>query len=489
MNGAPFIGDSWVHIKIAEETIKSGTYQLSEYNERWPLVNFVITFLTLVTKLPVLHISQAIPFLAGLTSIPFYCVCRRLKLPKLESALSIFLLNFNPLYSYITFSGAVMKETATYYLAVTIILLISLLNGKFKAGSGWLIASLVIGLGVILGHHYAGLIILVALWAYLGYYIIYQLKGETSTPSGLIHLNILYTVVFLAYNLYNYLTLSRFIQLLNINDVTLISALILISWYSLLNERGLFSRRAPWLSYVCFAIAVLGLRDGIYLLAQPVPPMSLGEILNYLLAGSIMLIGLSVCLKPLAIRAYATPAIAMLLFAFLWGFTSFGFTLLIKSLHYFSPLLAIGGGFTLASLSAFKGDLKKKILRPSITLLLILFFIYASLVGIRLTLNGLGAYTLGEVKSAHIIKNVELKIYGDTRVSYLLPYLSDMEASGLKRVSELNRGSILMLFRKNWELGFLAGYDWIPRDKIIDIDIVKQLSLVYNTENAQLWLT
>ena len=94
--------------------------------------------------------------------------------------------------------------------------------------------------------------------------------------------------------------------------------------------------------------------------------------------------------------------------------------------------------------------MKKKILRPSITLLLILFFIYASLVGIRLTLNGLGAYTLGEVKSAYIIKSVELKIYGDTRVSYLLPYLSDMEASGLKRVSELNRGSILMLFRKNW---------------------------------------
>lgn len=489
LNGAPFIGDSWVHIKIAKDTVKSGIYQLEEYNERWPLVNFIIAYLTIITAIPEFYASQVVPLIAGLAVVPFYCLCRRLGLSRVGSAFSIFFLNFNPLYSYVTFTGAVMKETATYYLTIAFILVALTVTRLFRGKSSSLAASILMGLGVVFGHHYAGLILLIFLWAYVGYTVMYRLKGELNTFSGIIVLSIMYTVAFSIWNLSNYLALAKRFPL-DPNDFILISALIIIVWYSVIKDRGILSSRFPWLVCVGFIVAISGLRGGVYLLVQSIPPVSLGEAVNYLVAGAISIIGLGISLRLIALKAYATSVVAMLLFAFLWGFTFFGFVLLIKSLHYFCILIALGGGFTLSAvINAFNMRKKTKVLQSLIVLSLIGFLIYASWTGARPALNGLGAYEKGEVESARALTFIgNLNVYGDSRLSFLLPYVSGLEISGLKPIGELNHGSLFLLAGKNLEKGFLIDYDWIAKEAILDIDLADNLSLTYNTGFLQVWL-
>lgn len=490
LNGAPFIGDSWDHIKIAEDTVKSGTYKMEEYNERWPLVNLIPASLTILTGIPEYYTSQAVPLLAGLAVVPFYCLCRRLGLSKLKSAFAVFFLNFNPLYSYLTFTGVVMKETATYYLTVAFVLIVLINSTRGpKPRLSWTIASAIMGLGVVLGHHYASLVMLIFLWAHLGYTLTYKLKGQLLSSSMSTCLCMVYTVAFFSWNR-DYLALKNSFAPFNIDDLMLLSAIIVIVWCSFLNNRGVLSGRFPWLVCLGFVIAVLGLRGGVHLLVQPIPPMSSSEATNYFVAGAVAIVGLGLGLKSVVLKAYATSAVAMLLFAFLWGFSLFGFALLIKSLHYFGFLVAVGGGFALSVLDGLKMGTKKGVLQKAVAFCLVGFLIQASWTGLQLSLNGLSAYTKGEVESARgLAAVVNLNVYGDTRLAYLLPYLSDLNVSGFGPIGKLGDGFLFVLFRKNWEMGFLIDYDWVTKEEIIDVDLADNLSLIYNTGLLQAWLT
>lgn len=164
LNGAPFIGDTWIHLDLAEDITATGRYSLSSYNERWPLVNHLLVFIMLIGGLNSLQASQVVPLLVGLASLSIYAVCRRLGLPRGASALSVLFLTFNPLYSYVTFAGAVMKETATYYLTM-LMLLVATLALQQRTSKTRIALCTLLGLGIVLGHHFAGLIIFLFLWA------------------------------------------------------------------------------------------------------------------------------------------------------------------------------------------------------------------------------------------------------------------------------------------------------------------------------------
>jgi hypothetical protein len=461
LNGAPYIGDAWIHLKIAEETLASSHYQLIDYNEKWPLINFLLIFIMAVTSLKPILASQIIPFLAGLTILPLYAFCRRLKLSEDSSIAAILFLTFNPLYSYVTFASAVMKETAAYYLISSMLLAIALNNLK-KA------LVLLIGLGIVLGHHFGALTILIFFFILAFYAILYRLKGKELSLKNVLAMALGFTIVFSIWNINNYLALRQVFSFIKAEDLALLPALIILSAYSLYSDKGLFSARKPWLIALAFLIAVLGLRGGVYALLQPTPPITIWEVRNYALAGALSLIGLAYALKNVYLKAYASASISLTLFAFLYGLTPIGFTLLIKSLHYFGLLLALGAGFFIQKL------LKQKLLGKISALSLILFIIYASSFGTALALNGLGAYRAGEVQEAFALKRfIEgLKAYGDTRASYLLPYASNISIQGLKPLK--SEKSFFILFKPNWEQGFLIGYDWIPKNSIItDEELIK----------------
>jgi len=477
VRGAPFIGDSWVHMGLARGVLASGRYGLASYNERWPLVNFLLVFLSSLTGFSELQASWTVPLLVGLSALPLYALCRRLGLPRASALVPALFVSLNPLYAYVTFSGAVMKETSAFYLAVLLLHLASM--GKYPS-VGWMISMAVVGFGLVLGHHYASLVAFLSLWAYAAYGLFGWLRGENPPPKAILYAASAFTVPFSLWNWLNYLTLGAFFPIFEASDILLLLAVFTLSWFTLLADRGIISRRAPWLASSAFIISVLGLRGGLYIMAQPVEPITVWEARNYAVAAVFSLAGLSAGLDRGPLRAWAASTVSMVLFAPLWGQTMPGFTLLIKALHYYGILLAVGAGFTASWILRRRGGWL-------IVAATLIFMAYASSTGTILALNGLGAYGREEVELLRGISfSPGIKLYGDTRAAYLLPYTSNITASGLKPLRMLDEGSIMLLFRPNWEQGFLMGYDWVAREAIAPEDQLMGRGRVYDSAHLRI---
>ncbi|MEM3056302.1 MAG: hypothetical protein QW639_03625, partial [Candidatus Bathyarchaeia archaeon] len=419
--GAPFIGDSWVHLGIARDVLASGRYNLSSYNERWPLVNFLIILLARLTGLPELYAGQAVPLLVGLAAFPLYSLCRKLGLSRFPSMVPALFLSLNPLYSYVTFSGAVMKETASFYLVTLLILLASMSRDDLQTSC--IISLILASMGLVLGHHYAALVTFITLWAFSVYALIRWLRSEASNPKGIISAAMIFTPFFLTWNILNYLVLGAYFPVFEAWDGLLLTAVFIITLISLLNNRGIFSSRFPWLAFTAFLVAILGLRWRLYILAQPVEPVTWGEARNYIIAAVFSLAGLSRSLEGEVLKALAASSVTMVLFAFLLGHTAPGFTLLIKSLHYYGLLLALGAGLTAEWLLRWR---RLKGFGGLLVIGTLLFMAYASSFGTILALNGLGAYSRGELESALRFPTPSsgVRVYGDTHTSYLFQYAS-----------------------------------------------------------------
>ena len=482
LGGAPFIGDAWVHLELAEDVTATGCYSTSSYNERWPLVNLLVAFMMLVGGLSSLQASQVVPLLAGLASLPLYAVCRRLGLPWGASVLSVLFLTFNPLYPYVTFAGAVMKETATYYLIMLMLLVVTLVLKR--SSKGWVIPFTLLGLGIVLGHYFAGLVISLFLLALTIYAFFDRLRGGRPNLFKAFAMATGFLAMFVFWNLLNYLAVGPFFPIFNVTDFTLLIACFILLWVSLYRDSGVFSSRMPWLAFAAFPIIILGLRGGGYILAQPVEPITIWEYRNYLVAAAFSLTGLVLGLRERCLKAYATAAVSLLLFAFLWGHTCLGFALLIKSLHYFGPLLAVGAAFTAVALVR-KGGLGKLL-----AVAVVVFLIYASSTGTSLALRGLGVYSRGELEAAQSLPSLSSQVtaYGDTHASYLFPYASGFTIVTLKPLEQLDGNALVILLKPNWEKGFLYDYDWVTKETIAPDEQLSVRSRVYDSAYLQAWL-
>jgi hypothetical protein len=194
--------------------------------------------------------------------------------------------------------------------------------------------------------------------------------------------------------------------------------------------------------------------------------------------------GLAKGLTKRYLKAYTTAAVTMVLFAFLWGHSLLGFTLLIKSLHYFGPLLALGAGFTTAALLA-KGTYGKLVIVTALVSIIL-----ASLTGTYMALNGLGAYSRGELEAARDLPSIstQVTVYGDTHASYLFSYICGLTISQVKPLKNLGSNALIILFKPNWEQGFLYGYDWIVKDAIAPDEQLLKRGRVYDSAYLQAWV-
>lgn len=490
LNGAPFIGDTWVHLELAEDITATGSYSLYSYNERWPLVNFLVAFMMLVGGLSPLQASQVVPLLAGLASIPLYAVCRRLELPRDASAISVLFLTFNPIYPYVAFGGAVMKETATYYFTL-LMLFAATLALKRQTSKAWIVLCTLVGLGIVLGHHFAGLVIFLFLWALTGNMLSDKLKRSDSRLFNAFIMAAGFSAMFIFWNLLNYLSIGAFYPVFNITDLSLLIACFILLWTSLFKDNGIFSSKTPWLILAVFPIVALGQTGGIYILFQP-SPFDILEAAGLPVLAAFGLVGLTLfCIAGLAkglrkrsLKSYASAAVTMVLFAFLWGHTWSGFVLLTKSLHYIGPLLALGAGFTAAAWLQ-KGNYGR--LR---VVAVIMVIIIVSSVETHFVLNWLGAYSKGELEAACDFPAIsqQVKVYGDTHAGYLFPYACGVTISEIKPLKDLEANVLIILFKSNWEQGFLYEYDWIVTDAVAPDEQLLKRGRVFDSAYLQAWL-
>jgi hypothetical protein len=462
LNGAPFIGDSWIHMGIAKGIAEGGRYQLQDYSTRWFSLNMLIAIIHVVLNVPLTIAGQIAPLTAGLAVIPLYCMLRRLNLPWAAALSASLFLSFNPLYAYITFSGAVMRETGAFYLFVSILLISSLKPLRPYTPLAWLI-----GAGLIFAHHYAALSALLFLLALWGFRTVDVLRR--GGKNDVIRILAVYLPVFIAWNLMNYLTLGKFFPTIGLQDGLLLLSAFALVWASLVAERG--PLKWPILPVLALSLAVLGLRDGLFILARSEPPIGMYEMRDYLFIAIVSMAGLYYGMKEGLVKALASASVGLLLFSVMWGLTTPGFTLLIKSLHYFGLLLAIGAAFAFALL------LKRRSVGRTLTVLALIFLIHTSYFGTALALNGLGAYHAGEViASTHLLSlPMEVKLVGDMKASYLF------RNNFGKAVQGLGSDGALILLEGNQQEGFLIGYDWIPpkpileglKDRVIDFRYLK----------------
>jgi hypothetical protein len=453
-------------------------------------VNFLVTFMMLIGGLSSLQASQVIPLLAGLASLPLYAVCRRLDLTKGASALSALFLTFNPIYSYVTFTGAVMKETATYYLTM-LVLFAATLALKHRGSKASIALCTLVCVGIVLGHHFAGLVVFLFLWAVTSYVLMDRLWGGGLQFVSIFVLTLGFSVIFILWNLMNYLAIGSFHPVFNVTDLSLLIACFVLVWVSIYKDRGVFSGRIPWFVLAAIPIAVLGQTGRIYSLVKP-DFLNLLETRGLLALAVLGLVGLTIFsvaglakgLTKRYLKAYTTAAVTMVLFAFLWGHSLLGFTLLIKSLHYFGPLLALGAGFTTAALLA-KGTYGKLVIVTALVSIIL-----ASLTGTYMALNGLGAYSRGELEAARDLPSIstQVTVYGDTHASYLFSYICGLTISQVKPLKNLGSNALIILFKPNWEQGFLYGYDWIVKDAIAPDEQLLKRGRVYDSAYLQAWV-
>ena len=198
------------------------------------------------------------------------------------------------------------------------------------------------------------------------------------------------------------------------------------------------------------------------------PPMTIYELKNYLLVGIVSMAGLYYGLREGVVRALASASVGLLLFSAMWGSTLPGFTLMVKSLHYFGLLLAMGSAFFFAIL------LKYRVAGKALTVFVLALIIHASYFGTAMALNGLGAYHAGELAaSSHLLSlPIDVRLVGDTKASYLF---KNYFGVGVRSLG--SKGALLLL--KGNEYGFLIGYDWMPsslkgpKDRVVDFGYLR----------------
>jgi hypothetical protein len=134
--------------------------------------------------------------------------------------------------------------------------------------------------------------------------------------------------------------------------------------------------------------------------------------------------------------------------------------------------------------------LARKVAGKAIVGVLLLVIVCASVPGTMLALNGLGAYRIEEVQAATALTPVlkGVNVYGDTRVSYLLPYTSNITVKGLMPTGNRTSSKLaILLFKPNWEQGFLQGYDWIPKDALMKNEDLNKWNLVWDSPVVRIY--
>jgi len=460
VNGAPYIGDAWVHLRIADETVHLGRYSFGDYSTQWPLVNMLIALTIVVLGVPPIVASQIVPVLAGLAALPFYVLCRRMRLSSAASLFGIAFLSFNPLYTYFTFSGAVMKETASYYLVLTLLMIAFLGTRRLKESY---VMGVLLGVGLVLGHHFAAMIVALFFLTLLGYRVAGIFVGKKGELRMLGSIGGTYLFLFVARNLVIYGSIGLWIPDFTISDLLILLSCLVFVWAAGFGEaRDLRILRVLMVA-ATFGICLLFLRGGVLAVLTPTDPMTISEFRNYVVAGMVALFGLAYALKRIEVRSLAVPTIGWVLFAFIFSLSEEGLIIFTKALHYFGILLAIGAAFGANVVSR-----RLKIGRI-VMVAVAVFLIYSSSFGMAIALKGPGAYSVSEVSSMRQISPFAegIGLHGDVKVNYLWLYLTEGKGGAISVTSLPRRGELMVLTGSNRRSGFLLGYQWVGPQAIL----------------------
>ena len=444
-NGAPYIGDSWIHLKKAEEIIESGKLTLKEYNDMWPLVNILLAFYSSILNIEPLISTQLIPILTSLSIINLYIIAKKISREWSPGIATGIAFAFTPLYTFITFGSAVMKETASLYLATLIIAYITSNRTRHLCFA-------LLALGLILGHHFATLAIAILLGTLTLENFLDHLAGEASEWTKTLTATIIFGSSAVCWTSYVISRIGWFIPV-SLNTLTMIAWIWIGSYIiSKISRTG-----ATILQTALIPLAFLAWRGHLHTIPTPVNPISIWELRDLLIFAIPALLGVAYYWRSRELRSILISTTALIAFSLAWSLDYTGLVIFTKSLHYYALALAIAFGLSTSFI------LKQRFGRM-ISTIIMLYLILASATGITLALNGPGAYHQEEYLQAKELSNLLTKpAIMDVKLAYLAKYLGIEYTSFHKPMP----GEYILLTKTDYTHGVLLGYTWVELSTFI----------------------
>jgi hypothetical protein len=439
LNGAPYIGDSWTHLKKAKSIMESNRISMNEYNDMWPLVNLLLVFYSNILNINLLTATQLIPFLVSLSIINIYLIVKKISNFWNTGVAAGIAFAFTPLYTFITFGSAIMKETASLYLTTAIIAYV--ISNKMKYSCFVLLA-----LGLILGHHFASLAIILLLITLTIESFLEHLAGETNEWIKILIATIIFTSFAICWIIYIILKIGWFMPI-NLNS------LIMISWIWL---GSYIISRISRIGAIIFQLSLIPLaslawRGHLHNIPTPTIPISIWEIRDIFIFLIPSLIGLAKYWKQKEVRSFLISTSTLIAFSLTWSLDIEGLVIFTKSLHYYAIMLAIIFGLSIPFI------LKRKF-GKTISIIIMIYLILASTTGIALALDGPGAYHQQEyLQVKGLTKILSSQTMMDVKLGYLAEYF------GLEYTSfhKPKPGEYILLTRTDYTHGVLLGYVWV----------------------------
>jgi hypothetical protein len=439
MNNAPYIGDAWLHLRKAEDIVIQGRLKLEEYNDMWPLVNLLLVFYSTILGLSPLISTQMIPFLVSLSTINLYIISSKISRNIYAAFSTPIALIFTPLYTFITFGSAVMKETAAFYLT-------TLLITYFLVSRPNLICFLLLSFGLVVGHHFASLAVFILLLSILIEDFSDLLNGDTCHLRRDIVMVSIFGALLLSWNFFVFSKIGWFLP---ISSNSLL--MIIFTWFGIyiISRIGRFSSVA----FQAFLIPLTALawRGYLHDIPTPVNPISIWEVRDLIIFIIPALIGLALFWRNRIIRSILVSTTTLIAFSLISGLDYNGLVVFTKSLHYYSVFWALMFGLSWPSI------LNKRFGKMLFTVVSI-YLVLASVTGIGLALNGPGAYNEVEYEQLQGLRDkLHEPLIMDVKLSYLSKYLN-VENSIFHN---LKQGEYVLLTKSNFIYGILLGYVWV----------------------------
>ncbi|RLE73935.1 MAG: hypothetical protein DRJ56_08370, partial [Thermoprotei archaeon] len=467
LHGGPFLEDAWEHMSMARLYAKEGVMIWGpdvDLSSKWPLANLLIYILMTIPGIPILQASQAIPFLAGLSIMPFYLALTRLygrRSIALFCSLALAVESF-----HVTMVSSVAKVASTFYPLMCSILILTMLVGRPSLSH--LVLFLLMSTGVLFGHHYTSLFFSLLLTLASAYMLIGWLEGEIDGKTALM---VSVSAASFATCFITYATALRawqgFIQL---NDVLLLLSCVVVSSLALLTKTK--SMRFSVLFVLAPLVGIMILKGEVYAMYFLPTNIHLHDVLGYALITLLTIIGGPLIERSsreaMFVRAYMASGLAMLLFSFTIGFVYLGVVLLLKAMYIMMPAVFAWLGLSLRR--------AKRKLFIAMTFAIAVSSILMAISGIRCAwlqdpgVGGLVAYDRGQYEELKLLAPYLMgdSLAADTPIQYLALMFDGLKVRGVSPYTRLSAGDKLVVLRRSWEAGLLeGGYEWFSIDAVI----------------------
>jgi hypothetical protein len=458
VNKAPYIGDAWIHLRKAEDIVIQGRLRLEEYNDMWPLVNLLIVFYSTILGISPLISTQIIPFLVSLSAINLYIISLRVSRYKYAAFSTPIALIFTPLYTFITFGSAVMKETAAFYLT-------TLITAYFLVNRPNLIGFLLLSFGLVVGHHFASLAIFIFLLSILIEDSSDLLNGNAYYLKRDIVVISIFGALLLSWNFFVFSKIGWFLP---ISGNSLLMMIFTLFGICIISRIG----RLSSITFQVFLIPLTALawRGHLHDIPTPVNPISIWEVRDLVIFIIPALIGLALFWRDRIIRSISVSTTTLIAFSLISGLDYNGLVIFTKSLHYYSIFLALVFGLSWPLI------LKKRLGKILFTIVSI-YLILASITGISLALNGPGAYHEIEYKQLQELRNkLHEPLIMDVKLSYLSKYLNIEHTTFHK----LKQGEYVLLTKSNFIHGILLGYVWVDLSLYMPYHVISSCDRLFD---------